>query len=316
VADGTQPVSSKVRTGSAPLEFETLPGWGTLQNDAPVGPTHGGVAVDAKGTVYVSTDSADGIRVFSEEGKWLRNMAPEFSGSHSLMIREENGEEFLYGAHVKGARAFKMKLDGTPVLTIPFPVEANLYGEKGEGYKPTAVAVGPDGAIFVADGYGKSVIHKYDASGKYIKTFGGKGNTDGKFNTCHGLALDTRFEKPLLLVCDRANRRLQHYDFDGNFVATLITDLRLPCAVSIRGDLVAVAELEGRVLILDKTHKIVSTLGDNPEKKQRANFGVAPSDWRAGIFTAPHGLSWDLKGNLIVQDWNKTGRLTMLKKLQ
>jgi DNA-binding beta-propeller fold protein YncE len=314
VADGSQPITQKVRTGLAPLEFETAPGWGTLAENAPIGPTHGGVAVDQSGNVYVTTDSPDGIRVYNADGKLLKNIAKEFSGSHSLMVRAENGEEFLYGAHLRAARVFKMKLDGTPVLTFGFPAEANIYGPKGEGYKPTSVTVGPDGAIFVADGYGKSVIHKFDATGKYIKTFGSKGKTDGKFETCHGITLDTRFEKPLLLVCDRANRRLQHFDLEGNFVAVVKTGLRLPCAASIQGDLVAIAELEGRVVILDKTGKEVSILGDNPVVGQRANYRVAPDAWRSGIFTAPHGLSWDLKGNLIVQDWNNTGRLTMLMK--
>lgn len=34
-----------------------------------------------------------------------------------------------------------------------------------------------------------------------------------------------------------------------------------------------------------------------------------------GIFTAPHGLSFDQAGNLYVEDWNKTGRITKLSKL-
>ena len=106
------------------------------------------------------------------------------------------------------------------------------------------------------------------------------GNGDGKFNTCHGIALDTRGEKPLLLICDRANHRLQHFDLDGNFVAVITVDPgHLPCAVSFHGKNVAVAELDGRVAIIDGTNKVVSVLGENPNPKQRGNFGVPPADW-------------------------------------
>jgi hypothetical protein len=35
-----------------------------------------------------------------------------------------------------------------------------------------------------------------------------------------------------------------------------------------------------------------------------------------GIFTAPHGLSFDKEGNLYVEDWNQTGRVTKLAKLK
>ena len=61
----------------------------------------------------------------------------------------------------------------------------------------------------------------------------------------HGVGVDLRGEKPLLLVCDRANRRLQHFDLDGKFVANVAKGLNLPCAVSFDGKMVAIAELEG-----------------------------------------------------------------------
>ena len=62
------------------------------------------------------------------------------------------------------------------------------------------------------------------------------------------------------------------------------------------------AELQGRVVIMDKAGKVVSTLGDNPDQKQWDDFKLAPEFWRDGIFIAPHGLSFDKDGNLFVQD--------------
>ena len=85
--------------------------------------------------------------------------------------------------------------------------------------------------------------------------------------------------------------------------------------IKVLGDHIAIAELESRVTILDKTGTPISFLGDNPNKAQWAKFPIPPSEMQLGIFTAPHGLSFDKAGNLYVEDWNKTGRITKLRKL-
>ena len=266
--------------------FQPVVGWAGIPDQLVIGPLHGGVGVDKKGSIYVSSDTPKGIWVFSPDGKVERTIAADFPMIHGFCIHEENGEEFIYAAQHQHAQAVKLKLDGTLVMKLPTPPEPAVYLEPGK-YKPTVVAVAPDGSIFVADGYGLSYIHKYDATGKYLKTFGGRGKEDGKFMTCHGMTIDERSGKPLLLICDRENRRLVHMDLDGNFVAVIETGLRRPAAISMHGDYAAVAELEGRVAILDKSNNLVATVGDNPDKTQWAKFDVAPALWTPGVFTAP-----------------------------
>ncbi len=114
---------------------------------------------------------------------------------------------------------------------------------------------------------------------------------------------------------DREKRRLVHFDLEGNWIGVFASNLRRPCSVSFFGDNLAVAELEFRVTIIDKTGTPISFLGDNPNQAQWPSFGVPPQDQKIGIFNAPHGLSFDKAGNLYVQDWNKTGRITKLTKL-
>jgi hypothetical protein len=245
---------------------------------------------------------------------------------HGLCLNVENGEEFLYAAHLKGRQAVKMKLDGTVIWTIGIPKESGKYEPKpakeagkppvAPAYSPTGIAVGPNGHVYVVDGYGQNWCHEFDEHQKYVRSFGGPGTEPGKFKTCHGIALDTRGPKPLLLICDRANRRLQHFDLDGNFVAVITENLRLPCSVSFHGDKVAVAELEGRVAILDGSNKLVATLGDNPNKKQWANYKVPPEDWKEGIFNAPHGVSFDKDANLYIEDWNASGRISKMERIK
>jgi hypothetical protein len=233
-----------------------------------------------------------------------------------MAIRKEEGKAVIYGAQLNGnkppQRVCKIDTEGKILLEIPNAATGEIPG----GWKGlTAVTVAPDGSIFAATGYGANIVHKFDATGKLLKSFGSKGGDEKQFDTPHGLAIDTRFGEPRLLVADRAKNRLVHFDLEGNWIGVHASNLRLPCAVSILGDAVAVAELKARVTILDKTGTPVAFLGDNPNKAQWANFGVSPQDQQLGIFTAPHGLSFDKAGNLYVQDWNKTGRITKLTKL-
>ena len=309
--------SVAVATGNGEWSYEAVPHWGELPDEKIIGPTHGGVVVDdVSGLIYVSTDSELSVIVYQPDGKFLRTIAPECRGFHAMAIRQEDGKAVIYGAQLGGnkppLRICKIGTDGKLLLEIP----NSSTGEVPGGWNGvTGVTVAPDGAIFASMGYGSNIIHKFDAAGKLIKSFGSKGPDEKQFNTPHGLAIDTRFGKPRLLVADREKRRLVHFDLEGNWIGVHSSNLRRPCSVSFLGENLAVAELESRVTILDKNGTPVAFLGDNPKRAQWADFGVPPKDQLLGIFTAPHGLSFDKVGNLYVQDWNKTGRVTKLTKL-
>lgn len=304
-------VTEKVRAGSGANTYESVPNWCQIPGGKPDlgSPTHGGVVVDKQGNIYFSMDGGPhGILVYTPDGKQVRAFADKFVGIHGMCLNEETGEQFLYGAHLAGKQAVKMKLDGTVVWTIGFPTESGKYTDRKQ-YNPTAIAVGPNGHVYICDGYGLSWIHEYDENQKYVRSFGGKGKEPGKFQTCHGIILDQRGPKPLLLICDRENRRLQHFDLDGNFVAVVTEGLHRPCSLSILDKKVAVAELEGRVSILDENNKVVAVIGDAPDKRPVATNKVPPADWKDGIFNAPHGVSFDKDANLYVEDWNTSGRI-------
>jgi hypothetical protein len=315
-----------VVTGNGEWSYEVVPGWGALPDGKNIGPTHGGVLVGPDGRVYMSTNNEMSILVWEADGRFVKSIAPECRGFHAMQIREEQGRAVIYGAQLKvndpaarekrglpatPSRICKIGLDGELLLEIPNAATAEVPG----GWKGlTAVAVAPDGAIFAATGYGAHMIHKFDAAGKLLKSFGGKGAEPGKFNTPHGLAIDTRFGDPRLLVVDRGNRRLCHLDLEGNWIGVHSSGLRLPCAVVFSGKFVVVAELEARVTVLDEAGFPVAFIGDNPDRSQWARFPVKPENQRPGIFTAPHGLALGADGALYVQDWNATGRITKLRK--
>ncbi len=294
-------------TGQGALVYKTVPGWGKVPGHDHIGSTHGGIVVDKAGRVYVSTDGPNGIIVYENDGSFVRILGEHTRRFHGLDLSETDGREFIYAAGMR--RVCKLDLDGNILLTL----EGSKHPPEHQWTKATAVAVAPNGDMFIADGYASSVIFKYDKDGNFIKKFGARGRQDGQFITSHGLAVDDRDpDQPVLVVCDRENRRLQLFDMDGNFLRVAATDLRRPCAVSIHNGHMLVAELAGRAVILDRDYKVASVLGDNPDESQRANFGVPPEQWKEAVFTAPHGCSFDHDGNVYIQDWNRFGRVTKL----
>lgn len=306
-----------VRMGSGIMTFDTVPGWGfDEQGRSVLGPTHGGVVIDKAGNIYTSAKM--GVIVFSPDGKVVRRfLGDEYSNIHDMEIREEEDGEFIYGARNANAEGIKFNAEtGEMILKLPFPEESGLKLKK---FAPTAITVAPNGDIILSDGYASNYIFKFDKNGKYKSHFGKKGNGLKEFNTAHGMTLDTRYDPPRLLICDRNHQpkgRLLHYDLDGNFIEEVITGLGMPTSVSIQGDYVSVPDLHGRLVILDKTNTIVAVLGNNEDPKTHRNFNVPQDQWREGIFSGTHGSYWDEEGNLYVQDWNVSGRLMKLVRVK
>ncbi|MEZ7844132.1 MAG: hypothetical protein QMB33_08595, partial [Opitutales bacterium] len=303
----TPTTAPRALTGQGEWTYEVVPDWGHVPGHDHIGSTHGGIVIDQSGKVYVSTDGPNGLIVYNSDGSFIKTFGKKSRRYHGLNIYQENGQEYIYAAGMH--HVTKLDLDGNIILKI----EGAKQDPANTWAKATAVAVAPNGDIFIADGYGSSVIFKYDKTGTFIKQFGLRGREEGQFITSHGLTIDARDpSNPLLMVCDRENLRLQHFDLDGNFVNVAINGLRRPCAAAIWKDYVLVAELAGRAVILDKNNQIISVLGDNPDTTQRAKFGVPPEQWQDGVFTAPHGCSFDHEGNVYIEDWNKWGRITKL----
>ncbi len=306
-----------VRMGCGLMTFDTVPGWGLSEDGKSIiGPTHGGVVIDKAGNIYTSSNI--GVFVFSPEGKVIRRfLGDDFTMLHDMEIRDEKDGEFIYGARNAKAEGIKFNAEtGDVVMKLPFPEESGLKLKK---FSPTAITVAPNGDIFLSDGYASNHIFKFDKTGKYLKHFGKKGNDLKQFNTAHGMTLDTRYDPPRLLICDRNHQpkgRLLHYDLDGNFIEEVITGLGMPTSVAVQGDYVSVPDLHGRVVILDKSNTIMAVLGHNPDPETRRNFNVPQDKWIEGIFNGTHGSYWDKDGNLYVQDWNVSGRLMKLVRVK
>ena len=165
-ADGPQPV----RMGCGLMTFDTVPGWGLRPSgSSALGPTHGAVVVDKEGNIYTSAQK--GVVVFSPQGTVIHSyLGKDYSDIHDMEIREEAGSEFIYGARNNNAEGIKFNISGGEiVLKLGFPEESGL---DIKGFSPTAIAVAPNGDIFLSNGYGSNHVFKYDKTGKYLLHFG------------------------------------------------------------------------------------------------------------------------------------------------
>ena len=72
--------------------------------------------------------------------------------------------------------------------------------------------------------------------------------------------------------------------------------------------------IAGRVSVWDKEGKQVASLGVNDTAGQTNTPGVKPPDWREGVVTSPHGITFDAKGNIMETEWNNFGRVLRWNK--
>ena len=79
----------------------------------------------------------------------------------------------------------------------------------------TDVAFGPNGRIFICDGYGNARILEYTSDGKRVREWGSAGTGPGQFHLPHSIVID---EDNIIYVADREGGRIERFDLDGKFL--------------------------------------------------------------------------------------------------
>ena len=313
--------------GEGHHQYECNHSFGELPNDYAWQTTHN-VALDSQGLVYITHQGVgkqmDTVLVFDPKGKFVRSFGKEWhGGGHGIEIRKEGSDEFIYLSNTwtKDLKLVKADLKGEKVWSKGRP-ECKEYEDPKVAYNPTNICWLPDGGFNVGDGYGSSYMLNYDKDGKLVKVYGGAGTEKGKMRTPHGQWLDERTKNhPVIVVCDRANARLQTFTVDGTPIAATESGktVLFPAHAKTRGDVLLVPDLHARVSLFDKELKPIVHLGEDAEwrKKVLDGFKVRgnPKDWVGGKFVHPHDAAFDHDGNIIVVEWVSTGRVTFLKKV-
>src|SRR6516162_5910461 len=233
-----------------------LPGmsWGQLPDGRKWGST-AGIAVGPDGNIWAidrcgahgsrGTNCADSpldpILEFDPSGKFLKSFGKGvFVSPHKITVADNGIKDG------KGQQVFKFDQNGKILLTLG---KAGVSGLGLDTFdQPTEVAIAPNGDIFVADGHGEKTtdnarIMKFDAHGKFLKTWGKKGTGISEFDCPHTLAFDSQGR---LFVGDRQNNRIQIFDQDGHFIAEW-KQFGRPSGIYIdKNDVIYVADSESR----------------------------------------------------------------------
>lgn len=315
-------------------------------------------AVVATDTGEIIGFHAGQLVAFDTEGRLLRVVGTDLTEGHGITLVREGNDEFLWvsdpgfvftcgaddgdpnwapmfgkGVHcqTRAPRVVKMAPDGKIHSELPVPQQdpAIPAGPMGP-YCPCGCAVdeerfGGSGDIWVADGYGSGVVHRFDRQGNHRSTL--TGEEVGQRLACpHAIFIDRRKTVPELYIADRVNTRVLVYDLEGRYLRTFGEQfLNSPSDFAQWGDLLVVAELYGRVAVLDREDNLLGYIGDDPTSTpgwpSRPGWpNTLTGDGRAEIphlprsdrFNSPHSVAADADGNLYVSEWLLGGRYTKL----
>lgn len=300
--------------GMGSHSYEVVDQWGKLPDGLTFGTTHA-VTEDSRGRILIHHTGRQSVVLFDPEGNFISSWGDQYQGgAHGMFLNREKDGEYLYLSTTSLGFVAKTTLDGREVFRIGTPPRPDIYDQE-RTFVPTETAVAPDGRIYIADGYGQPWVHVYAADARYLASFGGKGGGKGQLDNPHGIRIDTRGPKPLVLVSDRGNSRLQYFTLDGAHVRFAQGDLRKPCTTrQWRGE-IYIPDLFARITILDAADRLVSHLGDRQDCWKKEGWPNLPrSDWVVGKFSSPHDLHVDGNGSVCVVERlsEATGKITKL----
>ncbi len=295
--------------GQSPFQYRAYRHWGLLDRaHYPVKDCHG-IAEDRNGRIVLLTnDTHNNLIAYDKTGKLLQAWEKRFPAAHGFDIEDHRGEDRYWitdhdvqCVSVCTPDGHELRRTGPEALAAKYP---DL-----KKYHPTNSAVMPDGDFFISDGYGSSFVHHMDPEGRYISSFGGTGDAPSNLNTPHSVWIDTRAGKPSLLVCDRGNESLKWFSLSGELLKVLPVPGAQPSNVApFSGsgnarfkDHIAIASLNGMILILDGSNRVVSVVGGEPP--QYVDGKLQPLQVFNYTFNHPHDVYVDSTGALYVPQW-------------
>ncbi len=207
------------------------------------------VATDSQDRLYVFQRTDPPIIVFDKNGKYLDEWGTKaITAPHGMTITDD----IVYVTDREDSVAVSFTLDGRSLEVFG---NRGVYSDTGcespgdlvpraagPFNYPTEMAPGPNGDIYVSDGYRNSRIHRFSKDGGLINSWGRPGKSEpGEFHLPHSVLIAPDGK---VYVCDRANRRVQIFTAEGDFI-NMWTDMAGPNDIAMDGDgLFYIAEQE------------------------------------------------------------------------
>lgn len=302
--------------------------------------SHHDVASVADGRIVTGHPDGRSLLVFGPDGRHLDTIATGTVQLHGIAndaAREDSfwiadpGEKCtpahpVYDEVIRPGRILNVSLSAGEVIGEILQPALEVYEKTA--WHPTAVVhvrsaqvADINESVWVADGYGESLLHHFSAQGHYINTL--DGTTSGlAFNTPHALIAHSWGDATELFVADRTNRRIVVLSSAGEFIRTFGSDdLTSPSGLAVMEDgTILVTELFGGLAAFSPEGALIGYLGAaTSEAEQRAGW---PNDideagntikppLHPGQLNSPHGICIT-GGAILVTEWVIGGRVIRL----
>ncbi|SJM71796.1 hypothetical protein [Gulosibacter sp. 10] len=298
----------RYREAEPPVQLPKTDGW-----------MHSGCAILGDGTVAVAHPEGRRLILSKEEGS-SREVAVPALEMHTIGVDTRHGGETLWlvnNGHrfVKGepdydhyrerGSVIRVALDGEVRQEIHCP-EIEAYA--AEPWQPTSICRGYDGSIWVADGYGANLVHRFSPSGAYLRTFDAD-EAGAPLDCPHGIAALGE----QLLIADRGNRRVLVLEGE-RIVGALDAPLTSPSSILVLGEWLLVTELFGGLAVFRGDEYVghfarsTDDVDDDAWPNVRDERGHVTAPTLGPELRAPHGIAGD-RSRIVLTEWLIGGRV-------
>lgn len=273
-------LAAEISSAGDTIDFEPAAPVFKLPEGVTLGPCSA-VDFDSQGRMYLFHRGKQPILCFDPSGKFVRSWGDNLIGqAHGLRVDKHDN---IWVTDIGHHMVFQFNPQGKLLLALG---QSGKPGTSDDQFnKPTDVAFGPQGEIYVADGYGNSRVMKFAANGKFLGKWGQPGKGRGEFDLPHSIIVDA---KGCVLVGDRENDRVQVFDTEGTLLEVWPGFAPYGMEFDSKGTLFVTDGRANKVLQLSSTGKVINSWGRK---------GNGP-----GEFNLPHMLAADAVGNLFIAE--------------
>ncbi|MFQ6108811.1 MAG: NHL repeat-containing protein [Candidatus Aminicenantales bacterium] len=255
------------------------------------------IALGSGGLIYVTDFQKNCVAVIdltADETKIIKTIAVK---GHPLGIAVDH-EGWIYVGNSTNNRVEVYVPKGNFGHRRPkFRLEGNIK-------RPNDIAIAPSGLIYVVAS-DENLVKIYNPDGSFHSSFGGTGDGYGQFNFPTGIAIDEVNGE--VIVSDFLNRRIQVFDYDGNWLRAIYgggmlgssaVDRPQGLAVDEQGRIYVVDSHQACIFIVDRYGAPLATLGEYGQDK--------------GQLRIPLDIVIDQDGNAIVTS-NQNSRIEIFQ---
>jgi DNA-binding beta-propeller fold protein YncE len=180
------------------------------------------IDIDKNGNLYVADTGSSTIYVFDKDGGYLRSIGgygKEDGKFEKLLGVDVDGSGSVFAADAYRGRLQKFDSKGTLTMVVNMAKDAKAIAkdlglkEDLKGFGIVKVLEAPDGRLYAIDNFNNCIVI-YSSNGTYIKTFGGQGTKEGKFQGPTFAMFDNEGD---LFISDCFNARVQVFSQEGEF---------------------------------------------------------------------------------------------------